>query len=283
MNRKRRRMMGRVRGSAWVVATLMTTLTLALPPASRAADPSVDEIVERTNRIAYYQGNDGRARVKMTIIDAQDRERLRQFTLIRRDQDQDDADTGTGEQKMYVYFRRPSDVNKMSFLVWKHPGKDDDRWLYLPALDLVKRIAASDQRTSFVGSHFFYEDVSGRAPEEDHHELLKTTESYYVLRNTPKKPNTVEFAHFDMWIHRESFIPVKMEYVDTSGKAYRRYEALEVKTVQGHPTVVKARMSDLRSSGDTLLEYDAVTYDIGVPEDVFSERYLRSPPNEHLR
>lgn len=74
-----------------------------------------------------------------------------------------------------------------------------------------------------------------------------------------------------------------MEYVDAAGETYRRYKALEVQTIQGHPTVVKARMSDLRSGGDTLLEYDAVAYDIGVPEDVFSERYLRSPPSAYLR
>ncbi len=283
MNSERWMRMRRVRGTGWSTATLVSALLLALPLASRAADPSVEEIVEHTNRVVYYPGNDGRARVKMTITDAQGRTRQRRFTILRRDQDQDDADTGTGEQKMYVYFRRPSDVNKMSFLVWKHPGKDDDRWLYLPALDLVKRIAAADERTSFVGSHFFYEDVSGRSPEEDHHELLKTTKSYYVVRNTPKKPDTVDFAHYDMWIHRESFIPVTMEYVDAAGETYRRYKALEVQTIQGHPTVVKARMSDLRSGGDTLLEYDAVAYDIGVPEDVFSERYLRSPPSAHLR
>jgi len=127
-------LMDHVRGRALLVALL----TLVLPLASSAADPSLDEIVERTNAVAYYQGNDGRARVKMTITDAQGRTRLRQFTLIRRDQERGAADTGAGEQQMYVYFRRPSDVNKMSFLVWKHPGKDDDRWLYLPALDLVK-------------------------------------------------------------------------------------------------------------------------------------------------
>ena len=275
--------MGSVLRVTPIAAIWVGVLSLILPIASRAADPSIAEIVERTNRVAYYPGNDGRARVKMTITDAQDRTRLRQFTIIRRDRDRDEADTGNGEQKIYVYFRRPSDINKMSFLVWKYPAKDDERWLYLPALDLVKRIAASDGRTSFVGSHFFYEDVTGRSPEADHHELLKTTKSYYVLRNTPRVPTSVEFAHYDMWIHRESFIPVKMEYVDSAGETYRRYEALEVKTVQGHPIVVKARMSDLRSRGNTLLEYDAVAFDIGVPEDVFSERYLRSPPTEHLR
>ena len=73
-------------------------------------------------------------------------------------------------------------------MVWKHLDKDDDRWLYLPALDVQKRIAATDKRTSFVGSHFFYEDVSGRRLSDDRHELVEVTDTYYVMKNTPKEP-----------------------------------------------------------------------------------------------
>jgi len=171
----------------------------------------------------------------------------------------------------------------MVFLVWKEPIGDDDRWLYLPALDLVKRIAASDKRTSFVGSHFFYEDVSGRSPELDHHELVKTSDTYYVIRNTPKDPSSVEFDHYDMWIHRTSFVPIRTEYFDSTGERTRLYEVLEVKKIEGYATIVRSRMSDLRSGGNTLLEYDSVAYNQDLPEEVFSERYLRNPPNQYLR
>ncbi len=252
---------------------------------ANAEELAVEEIVERTNRVAYYQGRDGRARLKMTISDAQGRTRTRAFVLIRRDDELAGAppDQATGKQKMYAYFRRPGDVNKMAFLVWKQPTADDDRWLYLPALDLVKRIAASDTRTSFVGSHFFYEDVSGRSPKEDHHELAKTTDTYYVVRNRPKDPGDVEFDYFDMWIHRKTFLPIRTEDFDASGERYRLYEALEVETSDGYTTVIRSRMSDLRSGGNTLLEYDSVTYNQDLPEDVFTERYLRSPPRQYLR
>ncbi len=277
-------MMFEQRGS-WVLILLMMALGAGTSATAKAEDLTVEQIVERTNRVAYYQGRDGRARVKMTISDEQGRTRTRAFVLIRRDDELPDAapDQATGTQKMYVYFRRPADVNKMAFLVWKQPGEDDDRWLYLPALDLVKRIAASDERTSFVGSHFFYDDVSGRSPVEDHHELIKTTDTYYVVRNRPKKPGSVEFDHFDVWIHQETLLPIKTEYFDTSGESYRLYEALEVKTIDGYATVVRSRMSDLRSGGNTLLEYDSVAYNLGLPEEVFTERYLRSPPSQHLR
>lgn len=270
---------------ARMVTLLMLATTAGMSAIASSEEISVEQIVERTNQVAYYQGQDGRARVKMTITDDQDRTRSRAFVILRRDEDPEGTlpDDATGRQKMYVYFRRPADVNKMAFLVWKQPAGDDDRWLYLPALDLVKRIAASGERTSFVGSHFFYEDVSGRSPEEDQHELAKTTDTYYVVRNTPKDPSRVEFDHFDMWIHKKTFLPVRTEYFDASGERYRLYEALGVETIDGYPTVVRSRMSDLRSGGNTLLEYDSVAYDVGLPEDVFTERYLRSPPSQYLR
>lgn len=282
------------------VVTAMFTLAAGSSLAMAADDKalSVEQIVDRTNYVSYYQGTDGRAQVKMTITDAQDRVREREMTILRWDQPApegktegskgDKAKAGEdsrfcGEQKFYVYFHRPADVNKMAFLVWKHLDSDDDRWLYLPALDLVKRIAGGDKRTSFVGSHFYYEDVSGRNISDDKHELVETTDTYYVLKNTPKDPKSVEFDHFTMWVHKGTFIVVKTEYYDKQGKKYRVYEAKEVKTIQGYPTVTKARMSDLRSKGHTDLEYEDVKYDLGVPENIFSERYLRRAPKKHLR
>ena len=117
--------------------------------------PTVYDIVDRANKVAYYSGDDGRSKVQMTITDTQGRTRQREFVILRYD-----VEDG-GRQNFYVYFKKPSDVREMAFMVHKYIDRDDDRWLYLPALDLVKRIAASDKRTSFVGSHFFYEDVKG--------------------------------------------------------------------------------------------------------------------------
>ena len=238
----------------------------------------LDEIVKRTNHTAYYQGRNGRARVAMTITDGQGRIRTREFTMLRLNTGQG-AD---GDQKFYVYFHRPADVNKMVFMVWKHVQADDDRWLYLPALDLVKRIAATDERTAFVGSDFFYEDVSGRTIDEDRHELVDTTDTYYVLKNTPKDAGAVEFAFYKMWIHTKTFIPVKIEYYNAQGHKYREYQALAVETIEGFPTVTKATMSDQRSGGSTQIDYSNISYQFDIPEDVFSERYLRRVPKEYL-
>ena len=254
--------------------TLATLAGLAAPVAGQDLT-DVDAIVERANLAAYYAGDDGSARVRMTITDAQGRSRTRDFSIVRRD-----VEDG-GDQDYAVLFSRPADLRNTVFLVKKHVDSDDDRWLYLPGLDLVNRIAAGDKRTSFVGSHFVYEDVSGRGLGEDMHELVETTDTHYVVRNSPLDEGA-EFTHWNVWIDKSTFLPTRMDYFDSSGEAYRRIEALEVEVIDGHPTVTTMRVSDLRSGGETVSVFSDVRYDLGIPDDVFTERTLRNPPRRWL-
>lgn len=265
---------------------LISLMLLAFVTAAQAQTPSVDEIVHNANLVAYYQGKDGRAEVQMTITDSQGRARDRRMIILRRDQ----ADTDSlenraywSEQKYYVYFRRPADLNRTVFMVWKQLESDDDRWLYLPSLDLVRRISATDKRNSFVGSDFFYEDVSGRNIDLDEHELKETTDLYYVVKSTPKNPDSVEFAWYESYIHKDSFIPVRIDFFRKDGEKYRQAEALAVENIEGFPTVTRSRMSSLDSGSNTVMEYLSVDYDVGLPEDIFTERYLRRAPREYLR
>ena len=259
-----------------ILSALVASLLL-IPAAARAETPSVEEIVERTNQASYYQGDDGRARVRMTITDAQDRTREREFTILRMN-----TDDKNENQKFYVYFHRPADVRETVFMVWKNVGADDDRWLYLPALDVARRIAASDVRTSFVGSDYFYEDVSGRGIEEDHHELVEVTDTYFVLKNTPKDPGLVEFDSYTMYIDKGSYLPVRVQY-EKDGTVYRQLDTLNVEEIDGYLTVTQARMRDLENGSETVLDYSSVDYNIGLTEDIFTERYLRRAPREFIR
>jgi hypothetical protein len=245
---------------------------VAIATFSSAQELTVQEIVQKANLVAYYEGNDGSADVKMTITDAQGRTRNREFRILRMDT------TEGGEQKFYVYFRKPSDVSKMAYMVWKHLDRDDDRWLYLPALDLVRRIASSDKRSSFVGSHFVYEDVSGRGTEADNHELVETTADAYKIKNIPKDPKGVEFKYYLVWVRKDNFVPVKAEYYNDRDQVVRTIEALEVQDIQGHPTVTRSQAVDLERKGQTQMEFSNIKYDVGLTPEIFEERYLRQPP-----
>ena len=255
-----------------------------------AKAPDVQEIVKKANLMAYYQGKDGKAKVTMTIsayerIDEKGKPvgegsnvRTREFVILRSDV----ADGG--DQNYYVYFHKPADVRRMVFMVQKHAemNQDDDRYLYLPALDLVKRIAAGDKRTSFVGSDFLYEDVSGRSLQEDTHELTETTDQYYVVKNVPVDVAGVEFAYYTVTIDRTNFMPVKMEYYDKNKTFYRRVEAVTVETIGGYPTVTLSRVTDISKKSVTEMAFSEVAYDIDL-KDIYTERYLRRPPREATR
>jgi hypothetical protein len=259
-------------------ATALVLALIGLSAGADAADLSdVDEIVRRANLAAYYAGDDGRSDARMRITDSQGREQLRQFIILRRSREDG------GDQDFMVFFSRPADVRGMVFQVAKHLDRDDDRWLYLPGLDLVKRISAGDKRTSFVGSHFFYEDVSGRNPNADRHVLKDSDAQYYVLENTPVDARAAEFENYTLWVDKQTFLPMKIEYTNEVGEIYRRIEVLEVDVIQGHPTVVRSRADDLQGGGHTLLEFRYISYDLGLPEDVFSERSLRNPPRQWLK
>ncbi len=249
---------------------LVFVCAFAVP--AHAAELTADEIARKASIAAYYAGDDGTARARMTITDSQGRTRQREMTILRKDVAEG------GEQKFYVYFHKPNDVRGMSYIVWKHTGKDDDRWLYLPALDLVKRIAASDKRSSFAGSHFTYEDISGRGTDQDTHELVSSGGETHVLKNTPKDAKLVEFSHYIVTIDAVTFLPVKAEYYDRNNNLYRVIEALETKEIEGYPTIVKMKSEDYNAHANTVTEFSSMDYDVSLSDDMFTERYLRAPP-----
>ena len=248
--------------------------------AQAAESPSGRSVMEQMLLAYYYAGKDAREDVLMRIVNRQGQVRKRHLTMLRLDQ------TDGGEQSYYLYFHEPADVEGMTFLVLKHPGRDDDRWLYVPAIDLVKRIATSDKRTSFAGSDFTYEDVSGRDIDEDTHELAGEEavgeHAAFVVKSTPKRPEGVEFSYRKFWIDKATDLPLKVEHYDLQGTLYKVYETQEIQTIQGTPTITKAVMKDLGNERFTEIALQAVSYDIGLSPDVFQERSLRRPPTEWI-
>nr|WP_321258434.1 outer membrane lipoprotein-sorting protein [uncultured Pseudodesulfovibrio sp.] len=266
------------------VAVIMTLLLMASAAfATNTLD--ADTIVRKANHAALYLGETCKGRVTLTITDSQDRVRKRELNILRKD-----MPGGDQAQRYMTYFRSPADVRKMSFLVHKtvEPGQDDARWLYMPGLDLVKRIAAGDKRTSFAGSDFLYEDISGRNMHEDVHERQDNVDGYLVIKNTPKVPSSVEFSHYMAYIDRETFIPMKLEYFK-GDMLYRVMDVLKVEKIlsgdgeKEFPTVTESRFKNLETGSSTIMTFTNIRYDIPLKENIFGERYLRRPPREVMR
>ncbi len=255
---------------------------------SWAEQLSADQIIQKTNHTALYQGIDSKGKVKMVITDKQGRIREREFNMLRKDEGDEDRD-----QKYYVYFQKPADVRKMVFMVHKHAAmeRDDDRWLYMPSLDLVKRIAAGDKRTSFVGSDFLYEDISGRSPAEDTHELIETTERFYVIKNVPRNSAGLEFEYYIAHIDKITFMPIIIEFFKSGDKLSRVIETLNQQDIQAqengtlvvYPTVTLSVARDIETGSSTEMRFSDIHYNLGLDDKLFTERYLRRPPRHAMR
>jgi len=256
---------------------LISLLFISSPIFAAALDAK--DIIQRANQAAYYQGEDGSAQVRMIIVDNQGGKQLRQFTILRKDVE------NLKDQRFLVVFSRPTDVKGTVFRVNKHVAQQDDRWLYLPALDLVKRISAGDKRTSFVGSHFYYEDVSGRNPQEDHYQLMSVDEqsAAYIIKATPKDLDSVEYAYSINHIDKGSFLPKQVTYYDRQDNKIREMNVIKTQKVNGFDTVVHSRITQLPDGGYTDMQFRRVKYDIGLPDELFSERSMRRPPIKWLR
>jgi len=241
---------------------------------------TAEEVMKKSQEVFLYQGKDFKARVMMKLISKGGQERIRELTMLRKNY----GESG-GNQKYFMYFFQPADVKDMTFMVYKYPAKDDDRWLFVPAINMVRRIAAQDKHSSFVGSDFTYEDISGRDIEEDAHTIVREetlgAKDCYLIKSAPKIQD-VDYSYKLSWIDKANFLPAKEEYYDRKEELYRIFTADEIKDVTGFPTIIKRTMKNLQSGHRTEVSFTKTNYNIGIEDSLFSERFLKQPPKKWI-
>ena len=131
--------------------------------------------------------DDAKARAIMTKVDAREDgktlEQDMQMLLIDKNGKKRSRNLHTyskdfgADKHQIMFFKSPADVKNTSFLTYDYDkaSKDDDQWLYLPALKKVKRIPSSDKSSSFMGSDFSYFDMTDRDLEDYDFKLIKET------------------------------------------------------------------------------------------------------------
>ncbi len=218
----------------------------------------------------------------MELIDRNGGKRVRDMTMLRRNQE------ASGSQKYFLYFHEPGDVRRLTLMIWKYPGKQDDRWIFIPAVDLIRRIAAEDKYSSFVGSDFSYENVSGRDVAEDTHAILREeklgSRDVVVIESIPR--TEAAFTKRVSWIDKENHLPLKEEYYDAQNQLQRIFTADVIENIavgegdesRSYPTVMKRTMKNIRTGHRTEVSVTSVTYDLGLEDADFSERRMRRPP-----
>ena len=176
-------------------------------------------------------------------------------------------------------FTSPADIRGVGLLTKDYPGDQNDQWLYLPALDRVRRISSGRKGGRFVGSDLFFEDLRDREVSMDHHFLkgegrvgkIKTK----VLVSTPVDPDNSVYTKRVSWVHPKTLIALRVDlYQADSNKPVKRLSVKRLKRIQGFWTILDSVMEDLKSGSTTRIALTKVKYNQGIAERLFSSQSL---------
>ena len=199
--------------------------------------------------------------------------------IAQKVKDRPDGDTRRSEMVMTLINKRGAVRDRQQgtgFLTWDYDelNKDDDKWLYLPAIKKTRRISGSSAKQDyFMGSDFTYDDMGSRNVDEDTHTLLgeETVDGQkcWKLESLPKDKRDI-YSRKTALIRQDCLIPVRVEYYDKMGKLHRRLEMSDIAKVEGFWVARKMHMTNVQTEHQTVLEIKNPTYNIPMEESKFN-------------
>ncbi len=195
--------------------------------AARADDPKARAIMERVD--ARDDGDNQTSTLQMILIDKNQKQRVRELRSFSKDKGEDTWSM--------MFFLAPADVEDTGFLTYDYDEakRDDDQWLYLPALKKTKRIASSDKSGSFMGSDFSYADMTERPLAYYDFKLLQEAEvdgqPVWVIESVPNNDEELDETGYTksiLFIRKDNDVMIRCEELGQEGQpqqVLRRREA----------------------------------------------------------
>ena len=261
------------------IATLI--VGIALPGGAAAADdPKAREIMVRVDE--RDEGDNQTSNLQMILIDKRNKQRVRELRSYRKDKGED--------KHSMMFFLSPADVEDTGFLTYDYDAieRDDDQWLYLPALKKTKRIASSDKSGSFMGSDFSYADMTDRPLEKYEYELLQEGEvnghAVWVIQSTPideEERDETGYTKSIQFVRKDIDVVIRAKTWVKKGKRNKYMEVQELEQIDGIwvPTVMTmTTKKGQQTLHKTILRTSDVKFNQNLDFDSFTVRGLETGP-----
>ena len=252
---------------------VLSCLGLPVPGHSRSSNPEAAGLqIARDSRAREEGFGNFTARQVMVLRNKHGQESRRQLRVKVLEV------PGDGDKSLFV-FDEPRDVQGTALLVHAKREGADDQWLYLPALNRVKRISSSNRSGSFMGSEFAYEDMT--APEVE-----KFT--YRYLRDEPCDHSTCtvtervpvdsrsNYRRHVVWRDKDELRVRKVEYYD------RKDAHLKTLTLAGYEQYLdrywraaEMAMVNHLTGKSTVLTWTDYRFQTGLEDSDFTQTGLR--------
>jgi hypothetical protein len=263
------------------VVPIAASLVLLCPAGPSSQKLGADEIARRVQD--RETGRDSRAEMRMKLFDRQGRARERAMTLWSLRGGRPGTPDG---DRLLIRFSYPADIKGTGFLVWEHPGSEDERFLFLPSLARVRRIAGAETQESFVGSDFTYEDIGGRELDEYTYAILDESAAWTMpggpaqpawRLESKRKDASAEFPRVQSFILKDSFVVVQADIYNRRNEKQKVYTVRKLQQVEGIWTVMDAEMTNALERSRTELAIERIDYNVGLRDADFSRRELERP------
>ncbi|BAJ03957.1 conserved hypothetical protein [Shewanella violacea DSS12] len=255
-------------------------LSLSMSQASEQALTAMEIMVKVDAR---DEGDTSVADSAMVLIDKRGRKRTRQLKQYSKK-----YPVGT---KYMAIFLTPADLKDTVYINydWDTSERDDDSWLYLPALQKNKRIAADDRSGSFLGSDFSYADLSGFELAWYDYELLSESEVVnghdcwlIEYRAKDKYRDKVTASTQDLktqtWIRKDNFVQVKSKIWKVRAGRIKYYSASDIEKIDGVWTVKKMQMITVKNGKKehaSILKIHNVNYNSFLSDELFKSENMQ--------
>ena len=208
------------------------------------------------------------ATMSMTLVNATGQEKKRKMKMKVLE--------GKSEDKSLMEFLTPSDVKGTKFLSYEHVNKDDDQWLYLPALKRVKRIASRNKSGAFMGSEFSYEDLSAFNVKKYKYEAgdALAKNGVYVLTSRPVSKYS-GYTKLISTIDAKTFLIKKVAYYDRKKELIKVAKFGKYRDFGGVYRIGSIEMKNVQNDKTTRLEWSDQKIKVGLRAKDFHKRYLK--------
>lgn len=256
----------------FVLAMMLSLFAVQSAMASMSAREIMQAVDDRDD------GDNRVADMKMVLIDKNGDTRTRNIRSY-------DKDKGEDKQRI-MFFLSPADVEDTAFLTYDYDAyeKDDEQWLYLPALRKTKRIASSDKSGSFMGSDFNYADMTRKNLDAYDFKILKEDEvrgaKVWLIEALPKTRKEIEETGYTksvLFVRQDNFVVVRAVHWVNEGNKLKYLDVDRLEQIDGVWTVLSMSMTTKKGKATlhkTELSFDNVKYNQELSEQMFTIRRL---------
>lgn len=217
-------------------------------------------------------GRDASSVVTMSLTEEGKPPRVRSMLLFR-------ARGKGGDISTLIRFTDPADIQGTGLLTLDRADGVSSQWIYLPAMQRVRRVDSNRKGGRFVNSDYYFEDLRDRKPTMDKHRLMARERigdtDCEVLESVPVEAGNSVYLRRVSWIDPESLLPLRIDFFEhNADQPSKRLLITKRALIQGYWTAMDSTLSDLGSGHQTRLTVGKVLYDRNLPESLFTSRAL---------